>query len=129
MIKWTRYGGYEISSKGDRRFSAFYARLKDGRTIEEAYQLDVKGYRQFGNNVMLGKGKPPLKTFEADTLYLAYKGLWQQWFSEHPVAYDILLTAMKDDGKPSTLSDRFAKTPINQARAISEILNEREEKL
>lgn len=129
MIKWTRYGGYEISSKGDRRFSAFYARLKDGRTIEEAYQLDVKGYRQFGNNVMLGKGKPPLKAFEADTLYLAYKGLWQQWFSEHPVAYDILLTAMKDDGKPSTLSDRFAKTPINQARAISEILNEREEKL
>lgn len=44
---------YEVSSKGDKRFSAFYARLKDGRTIEEAYQLDVKGYRVKDSGVYL----------------------------------------------------------------------------
>lgn len=51
---------YEVSSKGDKRFSAFYARLSDGRSIEEAYQLDIKGYRRLGNSPMLGKGKPPM---------------------------------------------------------------------
>lgn len=51
---------YEVSSKGDKRFSAFYAKLSDGRSIEEAYQLDIKGYRKLGNNPMLGKGKPPM---------------------------------------------------------------------
>jgi len=29
-------GVYEVSSKGDKRFSALYATLKDGRTIEQA---------------------------------------------------------------------------------------------
>lgn len=51
---------YEVSTKGDSRFSALNARLVDGRTIEEAYQLDVKGYRRFGNDWRLGKGKAPL---------------------------------------------------------------------
>ena len=34
--------GYEVSSAGDKRFSAFYAKLKDGRSIEKAYQ-EAKG--------------------------------------------------------------------------------------
>jgi hypothetical protein len=42
--------GYEVSTVGDKRFSALVAKLKDGRTIEEAYQLDVKGFRQLGND-------------------------------------------------------------------------------
>jgi hypothetical protein len=29
---------YEVSSRGDKRFSALYAKLSDGRTIEQAYQ-------------------------------------------------------------------------------------------
>lgn len=50
MYDWSRKynGGYEVSSQGDKRFSALYARLKDGRTIEEAYQLDVKNFRGLG---------------------------------------------------------------------------------
>ena len=32
----------EVSSAGDKRFSAFYAKLKDGRSIEKAYQ-EAKG--------------------------------------------------------------------------------------
>ena len=40
--KWARYGGYEVSSKGDKRFSAFNAYLPDGRSIEQVYQCDIK---------------------------------------------------------------------------------------
>lgn len=63
--QWSRYPkhgkeNYEVSSKGDRRFSPLFAKLSDGRTIEEAYQLDIKGYRKFGNDWKLGKGKPPM---------------------------------------------------------------------
>lgn len=62
VYKWARYSdnSYEVSSAGDKRFSALYAKLKDGRTIEEAYQLDIKGYRSQGNDWRLGKGKPPI---------------------------------------------------------------------
>lgn len=51
MYDWSRKSnnGYEVSSQGDKRFSALYARLKDGRTIEEAYQLDVKNFRGLGD--------------------------------------------------------------------------------
>lgn len=52
--------GYECSTKGDSRFSALKCRLKDGRTIEEAYQLDIKGYRIISNEWKAGKGKSPL---------------------------------------------------------------------
>ena len=42
MVKWSRFGGYEVSSKGDVRFSALYARFPveyfNGRTIEQIYQ-------------------------------------------------------------------------------------------
>lgn len=122
MYKFKRYGGYECSSKGDKRFSAFYARLKDGRTIEEAYQLDVKGYRKFGNNPMLGKGKPPLNKFEGDDLYKAYLELWKTWAKENPELIKTLAELAKQFD--NTLSDMFATTPVNQARALSEILNE-----
>lgn len=45
MYTWKRYGGYEVSSHGDKRFSAFNAIMSDGRSIECHYQCDVKGVR------------------------------------------------------------------------------------
>lgn len=115
MFIWKRYGGYEVSSKGDKRFSAFYARLADGRTIEEAYQLDVKGYRKFSNNPMAGKGKPPL--FPCDT-WKEYLNLWKMWAKENPEKIEWLR-----NNCGGTLSDMFAKTPVNQAHALCAILN------
>ena len=53
---WQRFGGYECGSKGDNRFSAFNAVLRDGRAIEQHYQCDVKGYDPGGKNWKLGKG-------------------------------------------------------------------------
>jgi len=122
MYKWQRYGGYEVSSKGDKRFSAFYARLADGRTVEEAYQLDIKGYRKFGNNAMVGKGKAPLVKISREELYLQYKNLWKQWCKENPKLVEILKKLASEFD--NTLSDMFANTDINQARALADCLNE-----
>ena len=112
--------GYEVSSSGDSRFSALTAKLKDGRTIEEAYQLDVKGYRVKGNNWKLGKGKAPLIELTLEESWKAYKALWEQWAFENKALMQEL--ANKANGK--TLTDKFANTEINQARALSEVLNE-----
>ena len=68
---WSRYGGYECSTRGDRRFSAFTALLHDGRTIEQHYQCDIKGYQPGGRNWRLGKGKPPIRQTD----------LWEEYLS------------------------------------------------
>lgn len=110
--------GYEVSSVGDRRFSALYARLKDGRTIEEAYQLDVKGYRQHGNDWRIGKGRRALRDIDLRAEYLA---LWRQWAQENPELIDDL--RRRSAGRP--LTDRFARMGgISQAEALTTILEE-----
>jgi len=108
---WARRAenGYEVSSKGDRRFSALYAKLQDGRTIESAYQA-AKG---------TGKGKPALDpSFD---YWGTYKGLWNQWADENPE----LLAELAEKSRGRVLTDQFASTQNNQARALSEILTER----
>jgi len=120
---WARYAanGYEVSSRGDRRFSALYARLDDGRTIELAYQLDVKGYRGLGaTDWRASKGRPPVAPMTRDELWLAYLALWQQWAAENPATIDDL--CRKSAGR--VLTDRFASTPISQARALDVIRRE-----
>ncbi len=119
-FSWVRRGGYEVSSKGDTRFSAFRARLPDGRTIEEHYQCDVKGYDPGGTNWRAGKGKPPLRQVD---LWEAYLGLWRTWGVNHGSALDALAVAAS--GRAGVLSDCFASTPVNQAHALSVLLNER----
>ncbi len=121
--RWARFSdnGYEVSSKGDTRFSALYARLRDGRTIEQAYQLDVKGYRVCTDDWRHAKGKPPLR--EGVDLWAEYKGLWEQWASENPRKMEDLRRLSR--GK--TLTDMFATTDVSQARALAEILDETEE--
>ena len=115
-----RFGGYECSSKGDTRFSALFARLSDGRTIEMHYQCDVKGYQPGGTNWRLGKGKPPLNP--SVDLYAAYKALWLQWAEAHKPEMRELYVAARDCG--GVLSDMFASGPISQARALADILND-----
>ena len=113
---------YEVSTQGDKRFSALNARLKDGRTIEEAYQLDVKGYREKGDDWKLGKGKPPLNDLTPDQSYEAYKQLWATWLDENPD----LAAELKEIVSSKKLVDRFARTKINQADVLMELLNEPE---
>ncbi|WP_013334938.1 hypothetical protein [Gloeothece verrucosa] len=124
---WSRYpqagqATYEVSTQGDKRLSALVARLDDGRTIEEAYQLDVKGYRSSPTDKdwQKGKGKPPLLEKSTDQLWSEYKALWQQWVYENPH----LMIELANTAKGKTLTDKFATSDISQARALAEILNE-----
>lgn len=116
---FVRRGGYECSSKGDQRFSALFARMPDGRTIEQHYQCDVKGYQPGGTNWRLGKGKKGLDP--SKDLRTQYLLLWEEWALAHPDLMDELV--IKAIEKNYLLSDMFATTPVNQASALAELLN------
>lgn len=120
MIRSARYGeGYECSSAGDRRFSAFYARLEDGRTIEQHYQCDVKGYDPGGTNWKAGKGNPPLD--RSKNLIEEYQKLWDRWAILNPRLIEELRGHARQRG--GLLTDRFAATSVSQATALANILN------
>lgn len=123
IFTWTRYGGYECSSRGDRRFSAFFALMPDGRAIEEHYQCDVKGYDPGGKNWRLGKGKPTLRGQSREELWQAYLGLWRTYCEANPGLLDELARKCAPAGW--VLSDTFASSSINQAHALATLLNER----
>lgn len=121
MYTWKRYGGYEVSSHGDKRFSAFNAIMPDGRSIECHYQCDVKGYDIGGRNWRLGKGKPPRYAMTKDEIWQKYLALWKLWATHHPeLMQELKACADKYSG---VLSDKFATTPVNQAHALSIMLN------
>lgn len=111
---------YECSSRGDKRFSAFYARLEDGRSIEEHYQCDVKGYDPGGRNWRLGKGKPPLDT--SQDMFTAYCRLWYRYLRIRPeLAKEIKIIAETHE-----LVDMFAgKSTVNQATAITWLIRQK----
>jgi len=122
-LNWTRFGGYEVSSKGDTRFSAFAVKLEDGRTIEHHYQCDVKGYDPGGINWRLGKGKPALNP--NTDLWEEYLGLWRRWASTNEkLIVELRWLAYEQGTKNGMLSDMFATTPINQAHALSVLANQ-----
>ena len=121
MYTWKRYGGYEVSSHGDKRFSAFNAIMPDGRSIEMHYQCDVKGYDVGGKNWRLGKGKPPREKMSHEEIWQKYLRLWEIWADNNPALMQELKEVLVKYN--NTLSDKFASTPVNQARALAEILN------
>ena len=106
QYSWKRYGGYEVSTHGDKRLSAFCA---------------LKGYDKGGTNWRLGKGKPPLNPISKEYLWDEYISLWWQWAEANPELMNEL--KVHADKYNRVLSDKFATTPINQARALSTILN------
>jgi len=123
--KWARQvmgptKGYELSSIGDTRFSALFAVLSDGRTIEQHYQCDVKGYDPGGTNWRTGKGRPPKDP--SINLWLSYLALWELWAIENPE----LIEEISKLPKTTVFTDLFANSDISQARAIAQILNERQ---
>lgn len=126
-IGWAGHGGigYEVSSRGDKRFSAFNARMPDGRSIEEWYQCDIKGYDIGGTNWRAGKGKSPVFPYPADHLWQMYLALWRIWTINNG---ELIVELQKHASEHNnTLVDNFApNTPnsINQARALATILNE-----
>jgi hypothetical protein len=84
MLKFGTSPFLECSSKGDRRFSAFYARLNeyDGRSIEEIYQASKMfedGSTGFGWREAKGR-----ECVNKDHVKWLYSKLWDLYFEENP---------------------------------------------
>jgi len=107
---------YECSSKGNKSYSALYAFL-DGISIEEIYQLDIKGYRGKVKHWKEAKGLPSL--IEYDDVFKEYTKLWIKYFKLHPELYDNILK----EARGKTITDMFGVRDINQARAICYLCN------
>lgn len=151
VFAWARKNadGYEVSSAAKttlgKKFSALNAKLKDGKSIEEAYQLDVKGYRKVVNDMlnkgeryykapngktydlmdkavywMVGKGQKPINNLTQEESDKAYTNLWRQFAIENPE----MIKQLIKEAKNRILTDAFATTEINQAKALSEVINE-----
>lgn len=126
---------YEVSSRGDKRFSAMTATFApgttlfghdvSGRTIENVYQNGVK---QGQWHVSVGNqktGAPSSKEIikgntEDDSYYQGYLPLWQEWARQNPQ----LIEELRQKAQGKILTDMFASTAVSQARALADILNQ-----
>lgn len=100
---------HECSTHGDKRFSAFCAKV-NGRSIEEQYQAaKVLPDGSTGHEWRRAKGVPAVNREEVEALY---SRLWDQYIDENPHLIPILLRA-------TGLSDKFAShNSTNQAREL-----------
>lgn len=95
MLRFGNEPFLECSSKGDKRFSAFYARIKqyDNKSIEELYQA----HKIFPDNITgltprEAKGKQALNMDDCNKYY---SHLWDVYFQENP---DLLLVIKSYSG-------------------------------
>lgn len=89
MIKVGEPPFLECSSKGDKRFSAFYARLKlFNKTIEELYQSS-KIFEDGTTNLSIKDAKGR-KAINQEKLNELYSSLWDLYFYENPNLLDIV---------------------------------------
>lgn len=99
MIKLGNPPYLECSSKGDKRFSAFYAKV-DGRSIEDTYQAaKVFEDGSTGHTWRTAKGRKPVNTGDVRRLY---SELWDRYIQERPELLSVLKAA-------SGLSDIFGQ--------------------
>ena len=86
MLQFGKPPYLECSSKGDKRFSAFYARIRfrNNRTIEDLYQgrklIEIDGVAVQGLSIKEAKGKPCLNYDDASRFY---SQLWDEYISEN----------------------------------------------
>jgi len=115
MIKIGKPPYLECSSKGDKRFSAFYAKV-NGISIEEQYQA-AKIFEDGTTNLTWkqAKGKYPINM---DEISILYKKLWKEYLLNNPA----LIRGLK---QASGLSDIFGQKGHNcQAITLWELRNE-----
>lgn len=127
-------GTYEVSTAGDKRFSALNATFAEG-TIIDGVDVSGKTIEYVYQNVIKksGKGKAPAKDsilnldeknltkeeLEDFSYYKGYLPLWQEWAKQNPA----LISELKAKSAGKTLTDKFARTKVSQARALTDILN------
>jgi len=115
MVRIGKAPFYECSSKGDKRFSAFYAKV-NGKSIEEQYQA-AKIFEDGSTGLTWkeAKGRKPINHKEVSKLY---KDLWRTYLKNNPHLVRGLL-------QQSGLCDMFGQEGHNcQAIILWEIRNE-----
>ena len=102
MLAYGKAPHIECSSRGDKRFSAFAARIRGrgGRTIEDLYQA-AKIFEDgaTGLNWRDAKGRRAVNAEQCATLYAT---LWDEYMAENPALLPILLAV-------SGVSDMFGQ--------------------
>ena len=116
MLKFGKAPYLECSSKGDKRFSAFYARpsVLQGRSIEEAYQA-AKVFDDFSTGLSWkeAKGRMAINYKYCNHLYEQW---WKIWVEEQDL--------MRVLENASGLSDIFGqKNHTCQAEVLWKIRN------
>jgi hypothetical protein len=117
----TETHNYEVSSHGDKRFSAFYALIpyRDKlKSIENCYQNDVK-YSLSKSYVGKGKYDPNISL---NVYYDEYKKLWLLHYEKNQDVWLDLVNIIKEH---TNFTDKFASSDVSQARVVSEIVNEK----
>lgn len=105
---WSREGGYELSTSELKCFKDEHAFLPNNKSIKTLYDFFV--------NKLSERCDDPV------TRYKAYLELWRRWSKANP--YEMSYLRVCALSQNSLLTDSSAKTDINPARALSEILNE-----
>lgn len=115
MMRYGKPPFIECSSRGDKRFSAFWA-IVNGKSIEDQYQ-SAKIFED-GSTGLHWKQAKGRKAVNVEECHLLYEKLWRQYISEHPELLQILR-------RSSGLCDIFAtRGSINQAEVLWKIRNE-----
>lgn len=114
MMKYGNPPYLECSSKGDTRFSPFYAKV-NGKSIEDQYQA-AKIFED-GNTGLTWREAKGRKAINMKDCIILYEKLWRQYIFEHPHLLIVLRHA-------SGLSDMFAQRGnVNQAEVLWRIRN------
>ena len=88
MVRFGKPPYLECSSRGEKRLSAFYARVR-GRSIEEHYQAAKKfADGRTGLSWREAKGLRPVNIEECRALY---SSLWDEYIGAHPELLELLL--------------------------------------
>lgn len=109
----------ECSSRGDKRFSAFYARLRhlNGRSIEEAYQA-AKIFED-GSTGLTWREAKGRRAVNQNAVAAFYSYLWDMYIAENPKLLEVLQSA-------SGVSDMFGQiNHVCQATELWRIRNAR----
>lgn len=108
----------ECSSRGDKRFSAFFAKVR-GKSIEQRYQ-EAKDLGDAEANAYLGwKKRQGLPAVNAEECRALYAALWDEYIDARPELLPVLKAA-------TGLSDVFGKEGhACQATELWRIRNDR----
>lgn len=90
MIKHGNPPYLECSSRGDRRFSAFYA-IVNGESIEEQYQK-AKVFED-GSSGLSWREAKGRKAVNQEEVAKLYSELWDRYIQENPILQEILRTS------------------------------------